>query len=246
MTHVLANIPSETDLICEYCGYVLNGLPAGANCPECGHATAESSPFLRGKPAWEQPGFAPAKFYKSTVEVLFHPYRFYRSMTTRLDRSASRWFGMIHIAMVSLLMGMTLRVHAGGFVDLPLGSNLQPVLDSRLFSFILFSLATFLTLEFASHVAARLTSWESRYRGLRLPLSVVRRGLDYHAAHYLPVAVVAAVTVVGYGAAVNCHWIDSRYATTYLYVLCGEVVVGPIYLFWTYWIGMRNMMYANA
>ena len=34
--------------------------------------------------------------------------------------------------------------------------------------------------------------------------------------------------------------------TTYLYALCGEVVVGALYLFRTYWIGMRNMMYANA
>jgi hypothetical protein len=31
----------------------------------------------------------------------------------------------------------------------------------------------------------------------------------------------------------------------YLYVLCGEVVLGAFYLFKTYWIGMRNIMYAN-
>ena len=32
---------------------------------------------------------------------------------------------------------------------------------------------------------------------------------------------------------------------TYLYVLSAEVIAGAFYLFWTYWIGMRNMMYAN-
>ena len=26
---------------------------------------------------------------------------------------------------------------------------------------------------------------------------------------------------------------------------CGEVVLGAVYLFQTYWIGMRNIMYAN-
>jgi hypothetical protein len=31
----------------------------------------------------------------------------------------------------------------------------------------------------------------------------------------------------------------------YLYVLAGLVVLSAIYLFQTYWIGMRNMMYAN-
>ena len=34
--------------------------------------------------------------------------------------------------------------------------------------------------------------------------------------------------------------------TTYLYVLSAEVVIAAIYLFKTYWIAMRNMMYANA
>jgi len=33
---------------------------------------------------------------------------------------------------------------------------------------------------------------------------------------------------------------------TYLYVLSAEVVLAALYLFWTYWIGMRNMMFANA
>jgi hypothetical protein len=246
MPSAVANIPAETDLLCEFCGYVLNGLPDGANCPECGHATADSAPSLRGKPAWERLGFLPTNFYKSTFEVLFHPYRFYRALGTRLDRNRSRWFGMIHIAIVSLLMGTTLFIHAGSFVYLPQGSSLHVVLDSRVFGILLFSLATFLTLDFTSRVAARLTSWESRYRGLRLPLSVVRRGLDYHAAHYLPVAILSAITVIGYRVLVNRHWIDSRFDATYLYILCGEGVVLPLYLFWTYWIGMRNMMYANA
>ena len=38
---------------------------------------------------------------------------------------------------------------------------------------------------------------------------------------------------------------NGRYDVRYLYVLAGEVVVTAIYLFQTYWIGMRNMMYAN-
>jgi hypothetical protein len=31
----------------------------------------------------------------------------------------------------------------------------------------------------------------------------------------------------------------------YLYTLSGEVILAAIYLFWTYWIAMRNIMYAN-
>ena len=31
----------------------------------------------------------------------------------------------------------------------------------------------------------------------------------------------------------------------YFYGLCGVVVLAAVYLFNTYWIGMRSMMYAN-
>src|SRR5260221_5482296 len=57
---------------------------------------------------------------------------------------------------------------------------------------------SYLLLLATTRVAATLTSWEAGYRGLRLPLPVVLRGLDYHAAHYLPVGLIGAGTVVGY------------------------------------------------
>ena len=47
-------------------------------------------------------------------------------------------------------------------------------------------------------VAASLTSWEAAYRGLRLPLPVVQRGMDFHAANYLPVGLLTALTIIGY------------------------------------------------
>ncbi len=35
--------PAESDLLCEFCGYILNGLQATqGNCPECGKPTADS------------------------------------------------------------------------------------------------------------------------------------------------------------------------------------------------------------
>jgi hypothetical protein len=95
-------------------------------------------------------------------------------------------------------------------------------------------------------LAARLTAWEAAYRGLRLPLHVVRRGLDYHSAHYLPVAFVAALTVVGYQVLLYLAVLTDLVATRYIYLLCAEVVVGAFYLFVTYWKGMRNVLFANG
>jgi hypothetical protein len=106
--------------------------------------------------------------------------------------------------------------------------------------------ASYVSLTGITYLAARLTTWEATFRGLRLPLAVVLRAMDYHAAHYLPVAMVAAATVLGYAA-----WLWKRpniaglYGIMYLYVLCGEVVVCALYLFRTYWAAMRNLMYAN-
>ena len=100
-------------------------------------------------------------------------------------------------------------------------------------------------LEAMVQAGRRLVESREDGRGLRMPLNVVLRGMYYHAAHYLPVAAGAAITVYGY------RWLFQRFilppesVTTYLYVLCAEVIVFSAFLFHTYWIGMRNMMYAN-
>jgi len=87
---------------------------------------------------------------------------------------------------------------------------------------------------------------EASYRGYRLPLPIVLRGMYYHSAHLLPVGLVAAGTVLGYRWALAHALLDGgATARPYLFVLCIEVVLGAVYLFETYWIAMRNMMYAN-
>ena len=108
-------------------------------------------------------------------------------------------------------------------------------------------------LDAITRLAAWLTTLEATYRGLRLPYDIVLRGMYYHAAHYLPVAIAALVVVVGYQLLWFCShpwyaaytWVQEKTPTVYLYVICAQVVISAIYLFQTYWIGMRNMMFAN-
>jgi hypothetical protein len=246
MANALANIPAESDVLCEGCGYVLNGLPDGANCPECGKPTSESAATLRHGAAWEQPGPALRRFISTTHEVLAHPTRFYRSLATRKTRESSTRFARAHWAIASVLLGVAAYAHFSWYLYL---GNLPSALDRWNYTIpvtLIFAMIVYLMLSATTQVAGWLTTLEAGFWGMRLPLPVVLRGLDYHAAHYLPVAFVSCATIVGYRLLVYWHLASSVSAPMYLYVLCGEVILGAIYLFKTYWIGMKNMMYANG
>ena len=249
MTASLTSIPAETDLLCEGCGYRLNGLPAGACCPECGKPSAESSPSLRGNSIWEQSGplFSIfARFIRTSLLVIFQPARFYRTLATRQTRQRSRQFAGVHWVIVSLLFGVAAYFHLRWYRQMGQFPLWVDKMDMPIPAILALTGLSYFFLLTTTRLAAWLTSWEAGYRGLRLPLPVVLRGLDFHAAHYVPVALLGAGTVVVHSELLNRGVITRDYDPLYLYILCGEVLVCAVYLFWTYWIAMRNMMYANA
>jgi hypothetical protein len=92
-------------------------------------------------------------------------------------------------------------------------------------------------------LASRLTSFEGTYRGLRMPLPIVRRVMNYHQATLIvPAFIAMCITLVPHFFANATWYTDMRY----LYTLSGVVVVGAGYLFMSYWGAMRRVMYANA
>src|ERR1700689_411895 len=56
-TKMTSHAPEETDILCENCGYMLNGLQPSGKCPECGAEIDLSvSERLRKPPLWEAIG----------------------------------------------------------------------------------------------------------------------------------------------------------------------------------------------
>ena len=263
MSRSTASIPDDSAILCEGCGYIVSGLPEDSRCPECAKPIAESLASTRRPSLWEQDsGPAVTRFVKTTVQVIFTPTAFFRSLTPRGSLDRSRKFARVHVALATGLFGWAALIQfswLGGWRTLSnwmFDSYSRPydVPASRMWVYgamvaFAFPLAWFLAWAFltlTTRLAARLSAWESAYRGLRLPLPVVTRALHYHAAHYVPVALVAFLTVWGYQVLLRLGALSELTAPRYLYFLCAEVILAAAYLFKTYWTGMRNLMYANA
>jgi hypothetical protein len=244
MSRIAPVVPAESDLLCEECGYTLNGLPHSGRCPECGKPVAESIGTRRTAPPWEIPGIRPMRAFVSTsIEIIFRPSKFYRTLPTRADLRAAKSFALLHWLLAAFLFSLAAYVHTGWYFGSIFPRDAPTLL--RLSIFTVLAVVTYLALFGVTVLAAKLTNWEATYRGYRMPMNVVLRGMYYHAAHYLPVALVALFTVVGYRVLVAINPLVLATAEKYLYVIAAEVILGAIYLFQTYWIGMRNMMYAN-
>lgn len=237
-----------TDVLCEGCGYVLNGLPPDSRCPECGKPIDESAGHARVAPPWESDRPA-SGFFRTTLDVIFRPTAFYRTLPVRGSVSSARRFAVVHWWIAAALFGITCATHTVWY-SLSLQSMRSPLNNPReiatyAVAMVVLTLVTYFALDGITRVAGRLTTWEATYRGIRLPYEIVLRGMYFHAAHYLPVGLAAFTTVVGYQVLLTFNAVSLASGATYLYVLSGQVVLSAVYLFNTYWIGMRNMMYAN-
>src|SRR2546421_69887 len=119
MTRVATIIPAETDLLCEGCGYTLNGLPDDSNCPECGKPIIESLRGRREVPAWERAGGRSVwNFLATSAEVMFRPTNFYKTLATRREVRPARQFANIHWVVTSLLFSAAAYGHLTWYIGI--------------------------------------------------------------------------------------------------------------------------------
>ena len=243
MPRVAPIVPAETDVLCEGCGYTLNGLPETSNCPECGRAIAESVGTHRRLSPFETTG-AFREFVKTTLAVLFRPTAFYGTLRARQETVRSITFANGHRLIAAVLFALAAFGHLLWILDTSLGGIDRPIwLDTvALVGMFLIILPLMMGV---TALASWLSAIEAKYWGMRLPRPIVRRAMRFHAASYLPVGLLAVAIVWGFRAAMLNRLIPPDRATWYLYTLCAVVIVSAGYLFRMYWIAMRGMMYAN-
>src|SRR5947209_2724980 len=121
MPRIAPVVPPESSLLCEGCGYVLDGLPADSRCPECGRPIVQSpGNDVRLPPAWErrENGLALLRFLRTSALVLFRPTHFYKTVTTRAPAGSAKQFGRAHWLAASALLGTAAYLHYVWYVRL--------------------------------------------------------------------------------------------------------------------------------
>lgn len=244
--------PAEGDLLCESCGYLLNGLEArpDAHCPECGEPLATSLDPAARKPAPIELGWTRQSFWRTTASVLFRKRKFFRETLARTGNTPPvHRFGRVHRVISGALFGLAAGAHLAYMADSYLWTT-QP--RWSLVDFLVLGVATFVLavvsivlLYQVTKLAIWMTEKESKWWGMRLPRAMLVRAMNFHAANYLPVGLVAVVITVGFRILLELRLITLGDAVPYLMLLSVAVVVSAFWLFESFVIAMRRIRLAN-
>lgn len=99
----------EFTLLCERCGYVIEGLPADGACPECGKPIAESLPEARVGSPWQQRGFR--AWFATTRAMIRFPRAMFSIISIEVPVSVP--LQVCNLATSAALMALALAINAG-------------------------------------------------------------------------------------------------------------------------------------
>lgn len=182
----LASDITDATLLCEQCGYVLEGLDEGGACPECGQKIAESLPSRRmGTPFQVSPGWR--GFLRQSQMLMLRPAELFGSMRVESDPNALLFFLSSALAAMSLVGPIVI------FVAL-LGASMEDrIIGMAVPLFLWFpSLFAFVFLMWLERIGV---VFFSRKRGWRVPRPVAAAICANAAPAWIAAGVLAHVGV---------------------------------------------------
>ena len=234
--------PAADDVLCEVCGYTLNGLPTTGNCPECGTPVARSTTESpRRPPAWETGHGTPASRFNRTASfVARHPGLFGQRVSITSDTTRSQKFALYTLLLTAYLNAKTVVVH---FTLIGALSLTQPLM--LLTTAVIAAVASFGFWRTTLQLVAWLTSLEGGFWGHRMPRPRVLRLLHYLSVHLVIVSALPLLATTAAAIAFAFNKDIGLFAVQYLYGLCAVMVIAAVYLFKMYWSTMKAVLYAN-
>ncbi|MEZ6243750.1 MAG: hypothetical protein R3B57_11995 [Phycisphaerales bacterium] len=230
----------EFTLLCERCGYVIEGLEPSGNCPECGKAIAESLPERRVGTAWQRKPSV-LSFYDLAMATLLHPLGTLDAM--RFSRTSGQ-LGATYAAIAAV------GVAAGAFVA-SVNSFARPFDRVGVVGLVVAGVVAIVSwaisvvaLMFLTWVETRGLVFFAARRGGRVTPEVARAITAHGSVGWVIAGIGAAVALfpmsrveaAGHGTALDA----SVWAIGVLLVIAGFL------FFETFaWLGLRRLKYAN-
>lgn len=235
----------EFTLLCERCGYVVEGLDPAGNCPECGKPIAESLPEQRVGTAWQQ---APSlrTYLLTALSTLLSPMRTLDAI--RVNPENGRMLAAWHHRIATIIVGVVLLI-AVAWVS----SNTRPangidwkavVLVELSAASIAICIAIRTGLPILTFVETRGLIFLSRRRGSRVTPAMARSITSHGGIGWVIAAFGGVVGLTVSFLAFSRH-IDTVYATPSLWAGIAFTLAGFLFFETFAWLGLRRCKFAN-